>query len=417
MKILNFGSCNIDCVYDVAHFVNPGETIKSSSVKKFPGGKGLNQTIAIARSGTDVCHAGCIGADGEFLRELLELSGASTTYLKTVDTMTGHAIIQVDKDGENSIIICLGANGEIDKPFIDWVLSDFEKDDIIVLQNEISNLNYIIDLANEKGIRIVLNPSPFDESIKSIDLNKLWLLILNKIEGSQWCGGAEPYLIIKHFKENYKSLQVVLTLGSKGSIYSSNLEQHFCPSFKVTPVDTTGAGDTFTGYFVSGLFKGESVEDALRFASAASAIAITKMGAARAVPTLSEVKAALTYLEPNSENVDFLLDSQISTVKSYIKNNLSTVAAEDIANLLGYNVCYTSSWIKKHIGSNLTDLIMKYKLQKIAKLLIETDLPISEIIAQVGYKNETFIRTAFVKKYGLSFKEYRKNNSASPHNK
>lgn len=182
MKILNFGSCNIDFVYSVDTMVNPGETISAKSVEKFPGGKGLNQSIACARAGVPVFHAGHIGGDGEFLREIMKISGVDTRYLKTIDNLTGHAIIQVTPNGENSIIVYGGANEEITKEYVDEILLNFSENDFIVLQNEISEIPYIIEKASEIGMKIVLNPSPFNERIKFIDFDKLSYLILNEHE-------------------------------------------------------------------------------------------------------------------------------------------------------------------------------------------------------------------------------------------
>ena len=162
MKILNFGSLNIDKVYKVPHFVRPGETISSRSYESFPGGKGLNQSIAVSRAGAAVFHAGTIGKDGLFLKEILERSGADTRYLRECGEVTGHALIQVSEEGENCIILFNGSNYENDRGFMDEVLKDFSKGDILLLQNEISNLDYLLQRGKEKGMRIMLNPSPMD---------------------------------------------------------------------------------------------------------------------------------------------------------------------------------------------------------------------------------------------------------------
>ena len=296
MKILNFGSCNIDFVYNLEHIVREGETISAEKMEKFSGGKGLNQSIALAKGGAEVYHAGKIGADGEFLREILKDAGVNTNYLETVNEPTGHAIIQVSKSGQNSIIISDGANGCVDKAFIDGVLCNFSKDDILVLQNEISNVDYIVEKADSIGMKIVLNPSPYNQKIKDIDFNKLWLIIINEVEGKDITGKASPELIIKALREKYKNLKIVLTLGSKGAMFSGEREC-FCPAFEVKAVDTTGAGDTFTGFLISALSKGEDIEFALKKAACASAIAITKSGAANSIPSQSEVTVALESLK------------------------------------------------------------------------------------------------------------------------
>ena len=170
MKILTFGSCNIDYVYEVDHIVQPGETLVANKLSKFPGGKGLNQAIAIARAGAEVYFAGCIGEDDTMLCPILQQAGVDISKLLTVNGPTGHAIIQVDKNSENSIVIYRGANGLVTESYIDKVLEDFEEGDILLLQNEISNLLYLIKKAAEKRMKIILNPSPYEDVLNKIDL-------------------------------------------------------------------------------------------------------------------------------------------------------------------------------------------------------------------------------------------------------
>lgn len=293
MKILNFGSCNIDYVYSVDHMVQAGETISAEKMEVFAGGKGLNQSIAAARAGAEVYHAGCIGTDGDFLRDLLKKSGADVTYLKQEDIKNGHAIIQVDTQGENSIVIYKGSNGVITEAYIDEVLSHFTAEDFLLLQNEINNLPYLIRKAAEKGMKIVLNPSPLNETISKIDLNDLYCLILNRVEATGFSNTDSPEGFIADMQERYPNLKIVLTLGKNGAIYADRTQTVFCPAFKVTAVDTTAAGDTFTGYLLSLLTKGADYAKALRLAAAASAIAVSKMGAAPSIPTMDMVKHAL----------------------------------------------------------------------------------------------------------------------------
>lgn len=289
MKILNFGSCNIDFVYSVDTMVNPGETISAKSVEKFPGGKGLNQSIACARAGVPVFHAGHIGGDGEFLREIMKISGVDTRYLKTIDNLTGHAIIQVTPNGENSIIVYGGANEEITKEYVDEILLNFSENDFIVLQNEISEIPYIIEKASEIGMKIVLNPSPFNERIKFIDFDKLSYLILNEHEAESLSGKIEKDDFVKWCRKNYPNLTVILTLGKQGSIYFDKDVEISQDAYKVIAVDTTAAGDTFTGFFFASICKGETPQNALKIASMASAISVTKKGAASSIPMIDEV--------------------------------------------------------------------------------------------------------------------------------
>ena len=179
MKILNFGSANIDYVYSLDHIVMGGETISSKELNIFPGGKGLNQSIALARAGVKAYHAGCIGLDGQLLIDTFESDGVDLKYVRRVEEKSGHAIIQVSRDGENSIVLYAGSNHKITKEHIDDVLSDFDKGDIILLQNEISNLEYVIEKASEKGMFIIFNCSPINDNIFSIDYSRINCVILN----------------------------------------------------------------------------------------------------------------------------------------------------------------------------------------------------------------------------------------------
>lgn len=289
MKILNFGSLNIDKVYSVDDFVKPGETISSKDMQIFAGGKGLNQSIAVANAGSKIYHAGMIGNEGIFLKDILADKNVDTSLLKVVDGETGHAIIQVNKDGQNCILLFSGANNKIDEDYVDFVLSEFSTGDIIILQNEISCLKYIIDKAFEKGMRIALNPSPINENLASLDLGKIEWLLLNEIEGAVISGEENAADIVSNLLKRFSKLKVVLTLGEKGSIYREGdicLEQEV---YKTNVVDTTAAGDTFTGYFISCINKGRSVKEALETASMAASISVSRKGAANSIPYENEV--------------------------------------------------------------------------------------------------------------------------------
>lgn len=298
MKILNFGSCNIDYVYELSHIVKPGETTKAYSLTRFPGGKGLNQSIALAKSGITVYHAGCIGNDGGFLKETLMDCGVDTRYIKVNDDVcTGHAIIQLDKNGENCIIIHHGANYQIEKSYIDTVFESFASGDVLLLQNEICNLEYLIEKGYEKNMKIVLNPSPFVKSLCEIDLNKISVLILNEIEAQSLTGETEIEKIKEYIISNYNNLNVVLTLGGKGSVYLSKNQVEYCPAFPVDVVDTTAAGDTFTGYFISATTQGVTIKNSLQLASVAAGLAVSKKGASSSIPNIDETNEALLHFK------------------------------------------------------------------------------------------------------------------------
>lgn len=293
MAILNFGSLNIDCVCAVEHIVQPGQTIDSHSFTRFPGGKGMNQSLALARAGGQVYHAGMIGADGEFLRTLLTESGADCTWLKTVPGSSGTAFIQVDQNGQNSIVLVGGANRANTPEYCDQVLSHFRESDLLLLQNEINEIPYLVEQAYQKGIPIVLNPSPMNDGVLACDLSKISLFIMNEDEGCRITGQTEPEAILEQMHARFPSAQVVLTLGAQGSLYSFQGKRIHQPAYRVTAVDTTGAGDTFTGYLLAGMARGEDMTQCMKEAAMASAIAVTRQGAASSIPTRDEVLSAL----------------------------------------------------------------------------------------------------------------------------
>lgn len=290
MKILNFGSLNIDIFFRVENIVKPGETISAKSIEKRPGGKGLNQSVALSKSFENVYHAGSVGDDGVFLIDYLKSENINTKYIKKSDKLTGNAIIQVDDKGENSIVLYKGANFDNDKKFIDEVLDNFDKDDILVLQNEISSMKYLIDKAYEKGTKIVLNPSPITDEIKEFDFNKIDLLLVNEIEAKDIANKDNIDESINYFMATYPNINLIVTLGSKGSIFVNKNEKIKQEGIKVESVDSTGAGDTFTGFFVSYFYQGKNVRDCLKFASLASALSVTKSGASISIPSLCDVK-------------------------------------------------------------------------------------------------------------------------------
>ncbi|WP_155591217.1 ribokinase [Lysinibacillus cavernae] len=289
MKFLNFGSLNIDKVYTIPHIVKEGETLSSVSYDEYPGGKGLNQSIALAKSGAQVFHAGKIGKDGLFLKQELALEGISVERIYDDGLITGHAIIQVAPTGENCIFLYGGANKEITVEQIDNVLEDFNADDFLVLQNEINCLDYLINAAFKKGLTIALNPSPISDSIKSLDYSKINYLILNEIEGREMTGEKSPNKILDHLLSNYNNLKVVLTLGTNGVVYRDNVQEHKQEIYKVKVKDTTAAGDTFLGYFLSMISQKHDIKFALIVASKAASLAVSRKGSSSSIPVLAEV--------------------------------------------------------------------------------------------------------------------------------
>lgn len=291
MKVLNFGSLNLDYVYSVDHMVAAGETLASFDMRTFCGGKGLNQSIALAKAGVAVYHAGLIGEEGEELLMACRQACINTKFIRKIDEKCGHTIIQVDKSGQNCILLYGGANQCISKEFVDEVLAEFDRGDILLLQNEINQLAYIISKAYEKGMQIIMNPSPFNEHLKECDLSKISMFLINEIEGEQISGQKEADAILRELKKKFPKSKVVLTLGKEGSLYQ---DEDTCLHQKIYPVetvDTTAAGDTFTGFFIASMLEGMPTQEGLDMAARAASIAVSRKGAASSIPLREEVES------------------------------------------------------------------------------------------------------------------------------
>ncbi|MBQ9116128.1 MAG: helix-turn-helix domain-containing protein [Clostridia bacterium] len=408
-RILNFGSCNIDFVYKLDHIVAPGETEATDSLHIFSGGKGLNQSIAIARAGSKVFHAGLIGEDGEMLRRVMEESGVDTSHVHVSEEKSGHAVIQVTSDGENSIFLYPGANRALDEEFIDSVLEKFSPDDILILQNEINCVDIIIKKGYNRGMRVMFTPSPISENLRSIDLDMLSYLLLNEVEAKALSDSDDAELGIEQLCEKHPHLTVVLTLGKNGCVYKTAKDRIYHPTFNVPVVDTTAAGDTFAGYFISAITGGSSPSEALKRASAAAALSISRKGAAPSIPTASEVDEALITLIPNKNTLD---DKKRSLkIERYISENLRGARLSELAELLGYSSTYAGAMVKRLMGKSFSSLLEETRCREAARLLEESELSVQEIIYRVGYENESFFRKLFYEKYGKTPLEYRKNRS------
>lgn len=290
MKVLSLGSINIDYIYDVPHIVLPGETLSSKEIKSFPGGKGANQSVSLAKAGLEVYHAGKIGADGGWILKKLRDFGVNTKFIETSNIPSGHAIIQLSEEGENSIILYKGANHLVDDSYITNVFSHFDRDDILVIQNEISNIKKIINYAYKIGLKICLNPAPYTDDINNIPLEKIDYLILNEIEGGCLANNnGQPEDILESLSQAYPTVEIVLTLGEKGVIAFSNNRKYKLEITPVDPVDTTAAGDTFVGYYIFSRTNGNNIQKSLELASKASSITVTRQGAMDSIPFYQEV--------------------------------------------------------------------------------------------------------------------------------
>lgn len=405
MKILNFGSANLDYVYSLDHIVVEGETEQSESMNIFAGGKGLNQSVAAARAGATIYHAGCIGNDGEILIKTLSESGVNTSLIKRENERNGHAIIQVSKNGENSIFIHSGTNAMIKKEYVDNVLSHFGKGDIIILQNEINLVGYIIDAAYKKEMFIILNPSPMNEKIFELDFSKISCLVANEAETKAIFKSDDFNSISRIAKRDYPGIKLMLTRGLDGSVYIDSDKIYNQNAFVVDVADTTAAGDSFMGYFVSGIVQKKDIREMLKIASAASAIAVSRPGAAPSIPYMQEVTEKIGLLEERCSQSD--LESTQRQIKKYVINNIADVTLAKMAEEFNYSYYTMRNIIKMSTGKSFVRYVQDVRLNEAARLIRSTDMSISEITNAVGYENESFFRRKFKECYGVTPKDYK----------
>lgn len=295
MKVLFYSSLNIDTTFHVDHITKAGETQSSTNVTVGAGGKGSNQCSAFAKalgknSEHKVYMAGKCGQDGQFIVDKLNSFGVDTSLLIKNAEGTGKAIIQLDKNGQNSIILFGGGNQQIEKCEIDNVLKNFGEGDFLLINCEINNLNYLVNQASLKKMVIVLNPSPVNDVLKTIDISKISYLILNEVEAAALSGvDGNDECALNKLCELYPNCRIVMTLGERGSYYRYASETCHQNIFNTKVVDTTGAGDTFMGYFFASIVKGLTVKDSMEIAAKASATAVSRPGAMDAIPFVEEL--------------------------------------------------------------------------------------------------------------------------------
>ncbi len=289
-SVLNFGSINVDYVYTVEHFVRPGETISCQEYRRFAGGKGLNQSIALAQAGAYVYHAGKVGSTDTWLKTLMEDKGVDTGFVEIISGSSGHAIIQVNAAGENAIIIVGGANQLMSESDVQRIVADFEPDDYLLVQNEVNAVPLIIQSAKAKGLKIVFNPAPMSADVLNYPIGLVDILIVNETEAHSLTEESEPERIYETLNQRFPQIALVLTMGNKGAAYFSPQARFFQPAEKVHGVDTTGAGDTFIGFFLAELISTNDPKAALAYATRAAAICVTRHGAADSIPSRRELR-------------------------------------------------------------------------------------------------------------------------------
>ena len=292
MKILVFGSLNIDLIFSVDHIAAPGETIGSESLVKSAGGKGANQAAALAKAGMPVYMAGKTGVDGQFLLTLLQSYGVNTERVIQYEGASGQAIIQLDRNKQNAIVLYSGGNGAITLDEIRSTIAEFSAGDLVVLQNEISHVRAIMECAKEKGMRICLNPSPCNEKIEKLPLDLADMFFVNEIEGAALAGlppDTTPEEALDRLVRRFPRAEIILTAGKDGAYYGFGETRAKGDIIDLPVADTTGAGDTFTGYFIAAREKNIPVPQALTLACKASSIAVSRKGAMESIPLAVEV--------------------------------------------------------------------------------------------------------------------------------
>lgn len=291
MRVLNFGSLNVDHVYRVPHIVRPGETLGSGSYARFAGGKGANQSVALARAGAAVWHAGMVGPESAWLRARLAGDGVRTEFIRVGEEPGGHAIIQVEEgSGQNSIVLYGGANQSIAPEHVMQALAAFAPGDILLLQNEINATAALVRRGHAAGLRVCLNPAPMDSAVLDFPLELLDLLIVNEHEGEALSGEREPERILDALAAKLPQTRLCLTLGKDGVMFRAvGGSTIFQAASAHKPVDTTAAGDTFIGYFLAGELAGKTVPEALAYASEAAGLSVTRPGAMDSIPWASEL--------------------------------------------------------------------------------------------------------------------------------
>ena len=285
MAIYNLGSINIDIVYRVPHLVAPGETLAATDMSRGLGGKGTNMSVAAARAAGRVVHIGAVGADGRWAAERLMEYGVDTRFITQVDAPTGHANICVDAQAENTIVLFPGANHVISDDLLEQALSEAAAGDSFVTQNETNGQAKAVALARQMGLRVIYAAAPFEAAAVRAVLDDIDLLVLNEVEAAQLSAETGSDM------GDLPVPEVVMTMGAQGCRWfkKGQAPQDF-PALKVDPVDTTGAGDTFTGYLIAGLDRGMPMAQAIGIATRAAALMVTRVGTADVIPDLREVQ-------------------------------------------------------------------------------------------------------------------------------
>lgn len=294
MKVFNYGSINIDHIYRVPRFIQPGETLASEHYQMMLGGKGANQSIALARAGASVQHIGRVSSFDDWIFRKLQADGIGVYCVAHVEEPTGHAIIQVSDAGENSILLFGGANQSFSIARVAECLSNAERGDWLLLQHECNLTTEVMKLAKDHEMTVVYNPAPMPADIASIPLDCVDYLVMNEVEALQFAANDalskdRPDELVEYLHQKNPHLKIILTLGKQGVVYKDAENLIKQPAERVVAVDTTAAGDTFIGYFVQQCITGKSIETALSVACKAAAVTVQTLGASDSIPTSQQL--------------------------------------------------------------------------------------------------------------------------------
>ncbi len=290
-KLINLGSLCVDNVYSVDTIATVGETVASRNHAVFPGGKGLNQSLAASKAGAEVHHIGCVGEDGNWLKEILAEAGVNVGNVRRIETRSGHAVIQVDSAGQNSIVISGGANRSIQVLDRNSAFALIKPGDWLLLQNEINDIEDVLQEAGDRDVNVAFNVAPVDGREQNYCLDAVRLLIVNEVEAAALARESVPDAALDALCGRYPTAHIVLTLGRDGLLHGIGDHREKLAAYRVEAVDETAAGDAFVGYLMAGLLSGEGYAKALILGSAAGALAVTQEGAASSIPKYSEVLA------------------------------------------------------------------------------------------------------------------------------
>lgn len=293
MQVFNFGSINIDHIYRVPHLVAPGETLASTSLTTVLGGKGANQSVALARAGCNVSHIGKLGDTDDWALTQLSDAGVDVSFVERAAQPSGHAIIQVDDTAENSIILHGGTNQSISADQLNTALSDAQPGDWLLMQNECNATDIAFQTAVDKGLHIAFNPAPMTPQVLQLPIHQCAVLIVNETEARMLGDDNNLNTALDKLAQQCPDTKIVLTLGAKGAQLRHGETSRSVAAYAVNAVDTTGAGDTFVGYYLASLTTGHDDQSAAQRACAAAALSVQQQGATPSIPTIAQLDTFL----------------------------------------------------------------------------------------------------------------------------